>query len=615
MASQTPRPPPKNLLFCVPPPSLPHIVLFPSSDVYNLNDKILTEDIPHKNLDINSLNDINNVGVPVCDHYYSDYVDCEVYKPSNTDECGKLSAYFRRAQSFDSSYIHGFDGFEDLVQICRLSRSESVHSKTFYDKDDSAYNLNGNAPPHIILNNPFYENSYPIDQSQINNLIPSFPENYLAFEDSFVPAWNYRPDLVNGVLVQNNSVYCQPVCLVSDPWCAYPNNEPRVLYPQAPTNVDHMNFIPINTMFMPPPFVHNIQDHHLIRAVEDPSFNYIGNHLVATDIHIPKVIENDSTVKSSVLVSDPSVVTTDTSAVTTDTSAVTSDEEKNESRDSNSGDSTNDVSCGVTSSLAFIPCSTSSQTAHDSDDTTDDTSPCSTDYQEASALDIVQSTDEFSCCDSTDYSQSRDDVSPLIPDVKPKEIEIFNDIENDKPVNTNDDLKTLNELLPLISHSESFTNKLETQVGVGSFENISSSQTNSLNSNCNNLDKKPTSPENLNCEITDSLLKESIPSPPAVPASWFTNAVKSNYECNQKPQIFIKESSPPESSVLNSASTTKAAENPQPSCSFVPPAQVEQLKPEGQSKEVEVRFPYYVLLHLHDSLHLLTNRKLYFIRY
>ncbi|XP_068623550.1 uncharacterized protein [Battus philenor] len=275
------------------------------------------------------------------------------------------------------------------------------------------------------------------------------------------------------------------------------------------------------------------------------------------------------------------------------------------------------------------PRSPPEQIPNDGNDTSDDTSPCSTDYQEASALDLGQSLGELSSCeDSTDFSQSRDDVSPD----KPSNVvscESKTEINDEPPPKATEATeKKLSKVplsqLPSIPHGNFIPTKVNpASSSFSHLETLDSSKSKndraqkqtvnvepaggntkdipSCNVSCTNQNQPEAASSISNVNAKVSIKSQKFPMPPSVPPAWLSQKPTGDRANVQKnvPQICIQ----------NAEGQTKAADkgpkaaqqqapakgsetaaaDPQPSCSFAPPLPPHntQLKPDKQPKEVE----------------------------
>lgn len=619
MAAQPPRVPPNNLLFCGPPPSLPHVVLLPSDVPGNGSFYPPPETCTQTN-DEDALHEINNVGVPTYGGTFDGQVENNVLEIDKTDYDLPPENYLRRTHSFDISDIYT-SHLDSTIDSCALRhrRSEPDLSKYgLFVEAEVTVDCAPLQPPQLVLNNPFYDGSIALDATQFNQAIVMLPENYLAFEDAFVPSWNYKPDYVDGDF--NAGLYYDGLPLIpsNDPWSVYGNDNVEFQYysPQyeAPIgDADGVHYMPLTDLDYAIPTYMNLP------VVEEARLeNTEAIHLLQNTLHVTNVdnnahcSENTLNIESKLETELP--VALENNAVNQDerSSAV---EAKNKESSEQSEESVNgDISNDVTSSLAFVPSSKSSQMPDGGDDTNDDTSPCSTDYHEASALDLVQSLDELSSCDSTGFSQSRDEISPLPVDVPKNNIERISEVITDNKINSEKEAKdaafkssvniSLSEL-PSIPIPEcvppvglQVSNKELTQVVNNEEVQLTNSQV--MNNSQIEVTKTPAHP-GLSVK-NDAAIKtpQNVPLPPAVPPSWLkskqpTTCVKPF----EPPKICIQsvdsvrtelvkiDSKPPPPAP---AMVIQQPVEPQPSCSFAPAplVQATQLKPEKQTKEVEV---------------------------
>lgn len=562
-------------------------------------------------------------------------------------------SYLRRTHSFDVSDIYAAQIVNEIdPRAFRHRRSEPDLSKygLFAEVTMECAPMQ---PPPLVLNNPFYDGSYALDPNQLNQAMVVLPENYLAFEDSFVPtAWDYKPEFLIDREINPDMYYDGlPLIPSNDPWSVYCNENAGFDYYsphyETPLGEDGIHYTPLTDLD------YAIPQYMSLPVVEQPKLEpYVdNNNYNVEDTNLPSVNEpvhsNDS--------DSANVQKTDVPASDVLVSNVVSEDEKGSAIDSStnresstqSEESLNaDISNDVTSSLAFVPSSKSSQRADGADDTSDDTSPCSTDYHEASALDLVQSLDELSCCDSTDFSQSRDDVSPTIPDLPKSSNAVVNEKQNTQsvPVVTNTTTTTTNlplsqlpsiplhdrppTQLPPVQNSIAEKETVKTNVNV---EQISQSAP-EPNKNLVNVVNEPeiTKPcETPQCKmnqqlaepcardndvkVIDNALKISRPPPvpPAVPPSWLPLRPPAHHSGHQTnvvhpPQIRVQNAEGvvtdiPKSPKVASqppVKTQQPAAEPQPSCSFTPqqPVHATQLKPEKQTKEVEVSL-HIIIVH------------------
>lgn len=633
MAAQPPRAPPNNLLFCGPPPTLPHVLLLPSDAAPDAPVSSAPLEIRVQTNDEDALCEINNVGVPACHGVFDGQVENEVPKTETSEYQLPPESYLRRTHSFDISdiYTSNFDIDIDL-QAFRHRRSEPDLSKYgLFLEAEVTVDCAPLEHPQLVLNNPFYDGSYAIDAAQLNPTMVMLPENYLAFEDAFVPTWEYKPEyLIDRDL--NTGFYYDglPLIPANDPWSAYCGDNAvycsdntaycgdnagfQYYSPHYETPIgdqDGISYMPLTDLdyalptYMSLPEIEQAQLENTDAGLPLP-ISPLANHNIGSD-NSENLETNVTSYVSSVIVSN------------------VSDNEKNSVIDSlvvkesstNSEESLNaDISNDVTSSLAFVPDSKSLQMPG-IDDTSADTSPCSTDYQEASALDLVQSLDELSCCDSTDYSQSRDELSPALP----PDIQVTNAENNYEGIQeaegNNEEIdegscKTTSNLplsqLPSIPIPDNLPPTLpalecKTESNpVLAEKKEDPLQPTQINTVPQDIDSKPLEKtENLNNEMceTKTAKHEPHPHPPAVPPSWLARKPPiSDKPINAVPPPQIRvpkvETRPAFEKSLKPPSQAKgiqqASGEPQPSCSFAPSQAVpaSQLKLEKQPKEVEV---------------------------
>lgn len=623
MAAQPPRPPPRNLLFCG-PPALPPVILLPADpappSAYNLQQ-------------------INNVGVPYdnvlaeqTDYDSQKYLDQQNLETHSIDKTQSL----RRTQSFDTADVYESAPFEFGIDThaLKIRRSEPDLSRYgLFLEAEVTVECAPMQPPPLVLNNPFYDSSYAIGAEQAMVMLP---ENYLAFEDSFVPSWDYKSNVHPDTGMHPDMYYESiPILQPNDPWTAYGNDYAAFEYyaPQYnnPHEVqNHFSYIPLTDLeyaipqYMSLPVIEQAKVENYNPDVSDSA------EVTSTDLNntseTTEQVESTTEPKST-LVTDE--VSTNVSEVTTDYDKEDDKVSSNRESRTQSEESLNaDISCDVTSSLAFVPCSKSSQIAHGADDTSDDTSPCSTDYHEASALDLAQSLEELSCCDSTDFSQSRDDLSPPPPPESTTPLNTYETEKQDAP-DSNKNIP-LSEL-PSIPHHERIPRKLppipdyvvhkESPAGDSNSSVLVNEITEGVEESAINADLgaieqtgneqiktkaieqtievpskrwQPTEVEQANSLPKDlPIQRKEPPHPPAVPESWLTKPQETQ-EVFLSPQLCVQDPDGVTIQVQPSAQTPKVvnttlAVEPQPSCSFVPqePA-VAQLTPDGP-REVEVR--------------------------
>lgn len=450
--------------------------------------------------DTDVLQEINNVGVPTYEDLFRSSAANDVFITDHVEQQLPPENYLRRTHSFDISDIYS-SRYENGIDVRMFPhrRSEPDLSKMELCVEAEVTMECGalQPPPPLVLNNPFYDGSYALDPSQMSQGMVMMPENYLAFEDSFVP-WKYKPELLINQNI-NPEMYYDGIPLIpsNDPWSLYGNENAAFEYysPQFIGEHDGVNYMPLadfeyaipQYLSLPTMEQANVEtftdnSYHSEETIT-PNVDTTTTHEKNDDLtySLSEVLTNSQTeatdsqteyltssqdeaiaiLQNEALASSQNEVLTSSqnealtssqnegltssqnealtsseretlpfvsSSVIMNTNVV-SDDEKISAIDSStnrefstqSEESLNaDISNDVTSSLAFVPSSKSSQVPHGADDTSDDTSPCSTDYHEASALDLVQSLEELSCCDSTDFSQSRDDdASPLSDPSKP----------------------------------------------------------------------------------------------------------------------------------------------------------------------------------------------------
>lgn len=614
------------------------MLLLPSDTALNNEELQVVPVSSSQTNDADALHEINNVGVPTYEGMYDDRVEL-IDRNQSIEYQLPPDNYLRRTHSFDVSDIYAANVEHEIdYSMIRHRRSEPDLSK-YGLFAEVTMECTPMQPPPLVLNNPFYDGSYALDPSHINPGMVVLPENYLAFEDSFVPAWDYKPEYLIDQEI-NPDLYYDGVPLIptNDPWSVYCNDNAAFEYYsphfQAPLGEDGIHYTPLTDLD------YAIPQYMSLPVVEQTkNENYVGSQYKPEDINPNSVNEtgDKNNNKSNIQTLDGPVSTVKVSNVVSEDEKVSAiDSSTNRESSTRSEESFNaDISNNVTSSLAFIPSSKSSQRPDEADDTSDDTSPCSTDYHEASALDLVQSLDELSCYDSTDFSQSRDDIFTSDSEL-PKLSNAVTVIENQNIVNaavittTTASNLPLNQL-PSIPLNERPPTELPPVTNIVS-EKDPADETVSVEKNKNNETHKmvteidsakpsETLTSSTNLQNPDPCVSDTIDSnklnndtvvlttksviPPAVPPSWLAPRppVSGNLSTVvYPPQIRVqnaedlvndlakslKVTSQP-SLKVQQATVTVAVEE-QPSCSFTPshPAQNAQLKPEKQSKEVEV---------------------------
>ncbi|XP_026485368.1 uncharacterized protein Doa isoform X2 [Vanessa tameamea] len=613
MAAQPPRPPPNNLLFSGPPPSLPRVVLVPSdiSKDYITPDTALDLEVvlDQKN-DANNLDEINNVGVPTYDELFSDKVEKHVLENIPFEDQQYNNSYFlRRTRSFDISDMYVTSNENEVDgQVFRHRRSEPDLSKygLFVEAEISVQPLQ---PPPLVLNNPFYDGSYALTSNDFNENMIMLPESYLAFEDSFVPSWDYKPEFLGNQEI-NPGLYYDGLPLIppNDPWSTQGNTNTAFEYysPQfeIPTE-EGAQYMRLNEYAIPQykslPMIEQApitsSSDKSNKTASEKENNLKNSHNTAqTNLNPP---ESSLVLRDNIMNEEEKI-----SAVES-----TVNRESSQSEESLNADISNDV----TSSLAFMPSSKSSQRPCGTDDTSDDTSPCSTDYHEASALDLAQSLDELSCCDSTDFSQSRDEPSPVndgvTNEIKPDKKQINGpcSLESNKPL-TNPPLSQLPSI-PFRNQEPTEPTCVPKSLTINKNLNKINSSTNTevVSEHVASISVKPTQSatnikQPVNClDATKSpnTVKQH-PQPPAVPPAWLAKPPSDIHgKANTTPdvpQILIhntegemRKHDKSATSAKHSVIVYKPVSEPQPSCSYVPPVppHPSQLKPDKQPKEVE----------------------------
>ncbi|XP_075976358.1 uncharacterized protein LOC142976725 isoform X2 [Anticarsia gemmatalis] len=633
MAAQPPRPPPNNLLFRGPPPALPHVLLLPSDAALANCDLQVAPCSGGQTNDADALHEINNVGVPTYDGTFHDQV--EVFDHNQNIEYHlPPESYLRRTHSFDVSDIYAAQIVNEIdPRAFRHRRSEPDLSKygLFAEVTMECAPMQ---PPPLVLNNPFYDGSYALDPHQLNQGMVVLPENYLAFEDSFVPTgWDYKPEfLIDREM--NPEMYYDGIPLIpsNDPWSVYCNENAGFEYYsphyETPLGEDGVHYTPLTDLdyaipqYMSLPVVEQAK---MENYADNNSFTLENTNIVSANEPINNNDNREANSQKTEVPTTKAVV----SNVGSEDDKVSAVELSNnrESSTQSEGSLNADISNDVTSSLAFVPSSKSSQRPDDADDTSDDTSPCSTDYHEASALDLVQSLDEVSCCDSTDYSQSRDDVSPI-------KTEMLNAVSKETTTgknipatsNTTDVTNLPLSQLPSIPLQDRPPVQLPpVQISLPEKESVKThedqpSQGVDVKQKLVNLSEpevtqtgespqcRTSQPSTELCardndfKVADNAPKVARrpPVPPAVPPSWLApRPPVSGQHTNvvHPPQIRVQnaegptdiQKSPKVASLPAPKTQAPVPPEPQPSCSFapLPPAHVSQLKPEKQTKEVE----------------------------
>ncbi|CAH0723878.1 unnamed protein product, partial [Brenthis ino] len=629
MAAQPPRPPPNNLLFSGPPPILPRVVLVPSIAALNYTTPDTSYDVVlDQSNHADDLGEINNVGVPTYDDLCCDEAEKHVFEKNPVQEqlCD-TDIFLRRARSFDIADIYETNNnyeLNDHVFRHRISEPDLSKYGLFVEAEISVQPLQ---PPPLVLNNPFYDGSYALTSNDYNDNVVMLPESYMAFEDSFVPTWDYKSEYVTN---QNNNPGLHydglPLIPPNDPWSTYGNINTAFEYytPQfeIPTQegVQYMRLSDLEyamPQYMSLPMIDQV-------TIREPCI--VEDNKIEMETKQEQNVDN----KSKLECIENDIQENKSSFAVENTSNPLINEKKNTSESINNRESSRseesliaDISNDVTSSLAFMPSSKSSQQPCGIDDTSDDTSPCSTDYHEASALDLAQSLDELSCCDSTDFSQSRDEPSPIsgdkLDEVQP--VKFVNKGECNGPC-----LESLNpstnlplSQLPSIPIHDQIPVKLppvphnlpdSKSVNDNTTQNIKTFVASDVSSKSENLKQsavkasKTTQPTPVNNVDTTNLPKtvKQHPQPPAVPPAWLAKTFTDNRKANAAqdvPQILIhnvegdtkKQDKNTMTSTNNSVVANKPAMEPQPSCSYIPPvpAQPSQLKPDKLPKEVELK--------------------------
>lgn len=612
MAAHQHRPPPNNLLFCGPPPSLPQVVLLPSASA---GAAATPQDVQTN--DDDTLQEINNVGVPTYGEKIDGQLENNELKIDSSEYNMPSENYLRRTQSFDISDIFTtrFDNNLDASSLRHRNSEPDLSKYGLFVEAEVSVDC---APvdqqqPQLVLNNPFYNGSYAMTPAVLNQAMVMLPENYLAFEDAFVPTWEYKPEFVERDYATGLYYEGLPLIPANDPWSAYCNDNGGFEYysPHYETSLgehDGVHYMPLTDLD------YAIPTYMSLPVVEQANVEIVDNvnltqneTEVSTDNQTCDINDPGTNVVSDCDVSLNNEANEDVKVDATET-------DDNKESSPQSEESLNaDISNDITSSLAFIPSSKSSQVPGGANDTSDDTSPCSTDYQEASALDLVQSLDEISCCDSTDYSQSRDELSPIPADCPtPPQTNVPLVVENKKPSQIEvhkPNSKTISNLplsqlpsIPIPEHiPQSVSPRLETNSSNELPKEVFRSEVIIQSNVCNDIkaqenQKPPSVPlNNSECSVKSDTVPikelQPMPHPPAVPPSWLPKLP------SDKPKGV------PVITVQNVETIQKVGSQPpikvnhiavesQPSCSFVPPhlpMPSSQLKPDKQPNEVEVR--------------------------
>lgn len=629
MAAQPPRLPPNNLLFSGPPPSLPRVVFLPSDTAANnpVIESACDDDLDQKN-DADVSDEINNETVPVNGEDHNQ----KVYKPSDQGQFYTLNN-LRRTRSFDVLDIYTCRDdsvIEGGVIGLKHRRSEPDLNKygLFVETEIECEPIQ---PPPLVLNNPFYDASYALIGDDVNENIVMLPENYLAFEDSFDPTWNYKTNVVGDQGLYYDG---QPLIPPNDPWSIYSNNNNSFEYytPQfeIPTE-DGVQYMRLGDLdyaipqYMSLPLVEK-------KIHSEPCSDCCSQMEKEQEIRKTKVdedAEKNENVCSELVTENIQPLTA--TVVNTLSLDKTDSVDSLPNRESSCSESFNaDISIDVTSSLAFMPSSKSSRRSQGTDNTSDNTSPCSTDYHEASALDIAQSLDELSCSGSTDFSQSREEVSPIPEDqtTSCKQQSRVNSNNNNEPNNieTNKPLASLplcklpsiplhEQMPPKLPpqrnnvmcnnknvHNNSFTN---TDASVVQCESTTQSDKTTKDNNVKHA-AKTTAPNAVNVNDSSKCMR-AAPQPPSVPPAWLTkNTTGGNKQKVTKdvPQILINNvnETKHDKSTASTQITTKSTDpgDPQPSCSYAPPVPPPpaQLKP----KDVEVSHLSYINITIQSNV-------------
>ncbi|XP_053605380.1 uncharacterized protein Doa isoform X2 [Plodia interpunctella] len=608
MAAQPPRPPPNNLLFCGPPPTLPHVLLLPN-DVERDTCTLDTASDPAfiQTNDADTLREINNVGVPTYEALLGNSVENNIFHDNQAAD--QFPRNLRRTRSFDISDIYIRNEDDIYPYAFRHRRSEPDLSKygLFLEAEITMEPLQ---PPPLVLNNPFYDGSYAFNPTQLSDNSIMLPENYMAFEDSFVPSWGYKPELaIDGEY--NHDMYYNglPMIASNDPWSAYETEPSDFVYfsphfeTPASDQVD-IHYVPLNDlvndydvpqyMSLPVPEQANIETFTDNSSCHSDTTKHVvvpnENNIISSNEEI--CVHPEVTVSLSTEIVTSHEVKDDDKVSAIDSS--TNRESPNQSDESLNGDISNDI----TSSLAFVPSSKSSPKRPyiGVDDTSDDTSPCSTDYHEASALDLIQSLDELSCCDSTDFSQSRDDTSPINPDSSKGD-----KCDNDNLANSETEPFISNETssmvplskLPSIPFCDPLPTKplteliLTKEINSSAIDEESKRETSS-----HRVDKVTEAVETtelricekstIDVQAVDEKLSQHPPQPPSVPPSWLSQQPSTSRQndldvpITSPPKLFVENVDKPSLDSKSNAPlppprTILAAVDPKPSCSFVPP--------------------------------------------
>lgn len=567
------------------------------------------------------------MGVPTFDGPYSDDVP-EIMYDKNIDldaQCSIEPRFFRRAHSFDMSDLPSSIHFEVDIDIHAITsrKSEPDLSKygLFLETEVTMECVPQGSP--LVLNNPFYDGSLAANPVQYDPAIVMMPENYLGFEDSFVPAWDQKS---NDPAILPDFYYDGiPILPPNDPWTAYGNDNAGFDYYAPhygnPDDVaNSIGYMPLTDL------EYAIPQYMSLPVIEQAKVeNFSADH--SSSIEVPTPVNNSvSETNNNVDISNQGIKTISLDEVPTSVSEVMTDDDKvsstRESRTQSEESLNADISCDVTSSLAFVP---NSQVTQD-DATSDDTSPCSADYHEASALDALQGLTQLERGDSSDFSQSRDDTEysdeehttsqsankPTTNQREPKEPVILPSPDV-VPIPLKD--------LPSIPHHDRIPNKLPpVPINFIDKEKVSSvpSSNNSPNNNQNattehhepalskiyggdtnqsNAAKSNFQSSEPNDSSQTKVAKQS-PQPPAVPRSWLKKSREPPSEPKAvilSPQLCVQS---PEGVTIEVAAASALPQRPRPaeplpSCSYVSERSTDPtLAPPSEPKEVEVRHPF-----------------------
>ncbi|CAK1543912.1 unnamed protein product [Leptosia nina] len=580
MAAQQSRKPPNNVLFCDPPPTLPPIILLPNNllcdcDPQNSTTTAVVEstEYPH------SLHGINNVGVPTSDSQNNEILNSNMTRSNSVDTAYTFINYLQRGRSCNNISDLYDSCNENDRNIFRPSHSEPDLSKydLYLEADVMIDNLNIQGAPSLILNNPFYESSNTFNPTQINQNVVVLPDNYLAFEDSFVPSWDYKPELLVDKEM-NTGIYYEGLPLIpsSDPWSLYGSNSNAFEYysPQFDVPVeDCMQYMRLTDLDCTAPQYFNLPLEETSRVEEVNANENLCNTIKSSDAATDNFQDAQTVNLTEEILSQSPINLLENKENNLDTLA----NRESSTRISDEESLNADISIDVTSSLAFLPSSKSSaRPAHCSDDTSEDTSPH--EHSPLSVEDNKVIKSEVNV--EYDHNVLNSNKRPInVPLSQLPSIPINNSIvQLPQTVSKDGSSYSKNELA---AKSDEIVQSQVIPKG--------SSQVN--NQHSKSFGQKPVT----HAEITQAKSTNPIPQrphPPAVPPAWLT-----------KPTVNVVNQNVPKINVQNSEGVTtdlhqkkpqpvnQSRIEPQPSCSYIPPQpqrpQASQLNPEKQQQEVE----------------------------